>query len=70
MRAGDRVFCVNGRKAEPAVVQSLAGNGASGFKLLNLLVNGELVERVPHQGDADGGAFWAFEAPKRKRARK
>lgn len=70
MRAGQEVVYVARGKAKAAVVRSLAGNGPSGFKLLNLAVGGDVVERVPHEGDADGGAFWAFEAPKPKRRKK
>lgn len=70
MKAGARVWYVNAGKAAECVIDSLAGNGPSGFKLLNLRCDGEVIERVPHKGDADGGAFWDFEAPARKRTKK
>lgn len=70
MRIGGRVFCVRGGKAAECVITRLAGNGPSGYKLLDLRCGDEVVERVPHKGDADGGAFWDFEAPARKRTKK
>ena len=65
MQAGQTVVCVKDGNATDAVIESLASNGPSGYKRLNLLVDGERLEDVPHEGDAACGAFWAFDAPQR-----
>ena len=70
MKPGGRVFMVRGRKVGECVIDSLAGNGASGIKLLNLRCGDEVFERVPHRCDADGGPFWVFEPPKRTKKAK
>ncbi len=66
MRVGDQVAYVNSRGgAVAARVQALVGSGPSGFKTLDLEVDGVLCEAVPHENDRRQHAgYWTLAKPK------
>jgi len=61
MRAGDKVRYVSGEEDDGSLVPVLAvtGTGTSLYKILSLLVDDAVVEKVPHENDAkEGEPHW------------
>jgi hypothetical protein len=71
MRVNDDVnyFDASGER-RTATITKVAGTGKSLYKILDLTyrVDGEVqeLEGVPHENDAEGGAFWLEKGQQRK----
>jgi len=58
MRVGKSVVYVKGKAHRAAVVLAVTGSGASGYKTLDLDVDGRTLKDVPHELDESGRGHW------------
>jgi hypothetical protein len=61
MKTGRTVRYVTGKSVSEARVAAVVGSGESGYKRLDLTVDGKLLKDVAHESDASG-AFWSLES--------